>query len=695
MIKIENVSLKFKEKTVLDKVSYTFADTGFYVIQGETGSGKSSLLNCISGVYRVNEGQIYFSDGFNLQNDLYYTISESNLVPSLSVVENAALIFSESKVKEVLTYIDKYDLGYTLKRAVSKLSSGETQKISLIFALVRRAKITLLDEPLCNVDKESLPLFYEELKELGKTSLVIAVMHQPISFNMVNGLLEITEKTIKEKFLSLSSSPIISDENEISWSKAFKNCLILFVKRPKLLFTLFSVFLFITVYILVASILLNTTSDTCLYARGLADHSLQFVTIEPSDYDALKPVEKVHVEYSIDRGNGVPVYMFDYFDTIYMTDFIYSQGEKISLGEDDVWISDYLYGILTEYYSDQGVYFPTTPLKDYVASGLRIGTEINYSWNLPNVNFFIYKTDYLKHLPDKNSIKYGSELRKFKELVDNFYMNVYASPSIVAKLYTDSKDHDWFLLSDLLVEEGYPTISTISSRLLEGNEFYCSENFFINTLGYSQEEVETPGFVDGVVDGKSFCIEFKSNTTSVVKTLVLKAPGPIIYIDSRSAMYSRTIYLSKSMLEELYTELDCSDANNLAIRIQTDSFIDTKAPDFDRLVEQVLKDEDVLLLQRENVNAKIQARDSAKEIFITISCVCAGVIAFVILLYCCVYAKNEIKELSFLSLKGYRLNRLIFSRYFIEGILTIMILALSLLILYWTSPYVALAFNML
>ena len=348
MIKIENVSLKFKEKTVLDKVSYTFADTGFYVIQGETGSGKSSLLNCISGVYRVNEGQIYFSDGFNLQNDLYYTISESNLVPSLSVVENAALIFSESKVKEVLTYIDKYDLGYTLKRAVSKLSSGETQKISLIFALVRRAKITLLDEPLCNVDKESLPLFYEELKELGKTSLVIAVMHQPISFNMVNGLLEITEKTIKEKFLSLSSSPIISDENEISWSKAFKNCLILFVKRPKLLFTLFFVFLFITVYILVASILLNTTSDTCLYARGLADHSIQFVTIEPSDYDALKPVEKVHVEYSIDRGNGVPVYMFDYFDTIYMTDFIYSQGEKISLGEDDVWISDYLYGILTE-----------------------------------------------------------------------------------------------------------------------------------------------------------------------------------------------------------------------------------------------------------------------------------------------------------------------------------------------------------
>lgn len=691
MIKIENVSLKFKEKTVLDKVSYTFADTGFYVIQGETGSGKSSLLNCISGVYRVNEGQIYFSDGFNLQNDLYYTISESNLVPSLSVVENAALIFSESKVKEVLTYIDKYDLGYTLKRAVSKLSSGETQKISLIFALVRRAKITLLDEPLCNVDKESLPLFYEELKELGKTSLVIAVMHQPISFNMVNGLLEITEKTIKEKFLSLSSSPIISDENEISWSKAFKNCLILFVKRPKLLFTLFFVFLFITVYILVASILLNTTSDTCLYARGLADHSIQFVTIEPSDYDALKPVEKVHVEYSIDRGNGVPVYMFDYFDTIYMTDFIYSQGEKISLGEDDVWISDYLYGILTEYYSDQGVYFPTTPLKDYVASGLRIGTEINTSWSLPNVNFFIYKTDYLKHLPDKNSIKYGSELRKFKELVDNFYMNVYASPSIVAKLYTDSKDHDWFLLSDLLVEEGYPT----SSRLLEGNEFYCSENFFINTLGYSQEEVETPGFVDGVVDGKSFCIEFKSNTTSVVKTLVLKAPGPIIYIDSRSAMYSRTIYLSKSMLEELYTELDCSDANNLAIRIQTDSFIDTKAPDFDRLVEQVLKDEDVLLLQRENVNAKIQARGSAKEIFITISCVCAGAIAFVILLYCCVYAKNEIKELSFLSLKGYRLNRLIFSRYFIEGILTIMILALSLLILYWTSPYVALAFNML
>ena len=121
MINLENVSLKFKEKIVLNNINYTFADTGFYVVQGETGSGKSSLLKCISGIYEMDEGQINFSSDFNLKNDLFYSVSEVNLVPSLSVLENAELIFSKSKVKEIKAYIEKYDLNYILKRKALKL----------------------------------------------------------------------------------------------------------------------------------------------------------------------------------------------------------------------------------------------------------------------------------------------------------------------------------------------------------------------------------------------------------------------------------------------------------------------------------------------------------------------------------------------------------------------------------------------
>lgn len=694
MINLENVSLKFKEKIVLNNINYTFADTGFYVVQGETGSGKSSLLKCISGIYETDEGQINFSSDFNLKNDLFYSVSEVNLVPSLSVLENAELIFSKSKVKEIKAYIQKYDLNYILKRKALKLSSGEAQKISLIFALVRRAKITLLDEPLCNVDIESLPLFYEELKVLGKISLVIAVMHNTIPLDYVNGMLEIAEGTIKEKKLNLSSAEIQSDTNEINWGKALKNSLILFCKRPKLIFFLFTFFLFIVFYIFATAILLNTTSDACLYARGITEHSPQYSNVQPSNYDALKPIEKVQAKYEIWRNNvatsSIP------FTSIYMTDFIYSEGTKIDLNEKDIYISDYLYAVLLGYEMDQSVLLPTETLKDFVASNLTLHTSLSLTVGdmITDVNFKIYKTNYLEYLPEKNSISYTSDLRNFKKQIDDYYMNIYAAPYVVARLYMGSYDEELkqptsFLLSDLLVKKNM----TSYNLNLTGNEFYCSKGFFVNTLGYTKEEVESKDFLKSV-DGKSFTIEFKSNTKTVSKTLVLKCPN-FILIDNAGQMYNQSIYLSDFIFEELFPKLECLDGKNLAHYEETHSFIDTEASDFEIVVEKVLKDKDAKFLQRPAVDTKIEARENARIIFITICSVCAFVIVFIIVLYCFLYVKNEIKELFFLAMKGYGLHKLILSRYLIQGVLLIMEFGLSILLLYKTNPYLAVIFNML
>ena len=307
--------------------------------------------------------------------------------------------------------------------------------------------------------------------------------------------------------------------------------------------------------------------------------------------DALKPIEKVQAKYEIWRNNvatsSIP------FTSIYMTDFIYSEGAKIDLNEKDIYISDYLYAVLLGYEMDQSVLLPTETLKDLVASNLTLHTSLSLTVGdmITDANFKIYKTNYLEYLPEKNSISYTSDLRNFKKQIDDYYMNIYAAPYVVARLYMGSYDEELkqpasFLLSDLLVKKNM----TSYNLNLTGNEFYCSKGFFVNTLGYTKEEVESKDFLKSV-DGKSFTIEFKSNTKTVSKTLVLKCPN-FILIDNSGQMYNRSIYLSDFIFEELFPKLECLDGKNLAHYGETHSFIDTEASDFEIVVEKVLKDKD-------------------------------------------------------------------------------------------------------
>ncbi len=175
-LEIKNLSKKYNEQVVLDNVSYSFPSKGLFVLLGESGVGKSTFINCLAGIEKMDKGTILFNNqkikNFEKFRNKYVGMiyQNSNLISFLSVVDNACLL--TNKTKENLIDLSKFK-----NRKVNVLSGGENQRVAIARALSSSSKILLCDEPCGSLDKQNSMMILKILTELSKRSLVIMVTH--------------------------------------------------------------------------------------------------------------------------------------------------------------------------------------------------------------------------------------------------------------------------------------------------------------------------------------------------------------------------------------------------------------------------------------------------------------------------------------------------------------------------------------
>ncbi len=159
---------------------------------GPSGSGKSSLLNCITGTYRPTEGDVHWGK-ISLKNSPDKVISEyrrknfgivfqtPKFVPELTVEENIQLplVINGIDIGEKREYLEtlmkKFKINDLRKRLPQHLSGGEQKKVSLVRALIHNPRYLIADEPTSNLDEQSsyevFSIFYH-LNEMGLTVIV-------------------------------------------------------------------------------------------------------------------------------------------------------------------------------------------------------------------------------------------------------------------------------------------------------------------------------------------------------------------------------------------------------------------------------------------------------------------------------------------------------------------------------------------
>jgi ABC-type Fe3+/spermidine/putrescine transport system ATPase subunit len=190
MIVMEDVSLNVGNFHLSD-ISLHVLKGEYFVIVGPTGSGKSSVLNCIAGHYTFDSGNLwvdgeYANDTAVEERDIGYVFQDGLLFPHLNVYKNIAFGLKLKKrvgrngFKEEVTHMCQlFGISGLVERSVGNLSGGEKQRVALARSMICGPKAMLLDEPFSSVDRNTSEKLMIEFKRIqGETGqTVIHVTH--------------------------------------------------------------------------------------------------------------------------------------------------------------------------------------------------------------------------------------------------------------------------------------------------------------------------------------------------------------------------------------------------------------------------------------------------------------------------------------------------------------------------------------
>lgn len=200
MLKLQNIKKDYVtgDTTVhaLKGVDIEFRKSEFVSILGQSGCGKTTLLNIIGGLDQYTDGDLFINgkstkmykdrDWDNYRNHSVGFIFQSyNLIPHQSVLSNVELALTLSGIskserrRRAAEALEKVGLGDQLNKKPNEMSGGQMQRVAIARALVNDPEILLADEPTGALDSETSVQIMELLKEIAQDRLVIMVTHNP------------------------------------------------------------------------------------------------------------------------------------------------------------------------------------------------------------------------------------------------------------------------------------------------------------------------------------------------------------------------------------------------------------------------------------------------------------------------------------------------------------------------------------
>jgi putative ABC transport system ATP-binding protein len=190
VLRLTAVTKRFGTRTVLNAVSLQVAAGEYVAVVGDSGIGKSTLLNVVAGLEPVDSGSISFQDRelvglkddelARLRRDCFgFVFQAFHVLPHLTVEENVALpLLLKEKPDRARVHRMLAAVGLTGREASPprELSGGELQRVAIARALVGEPKLVLADEPTGNLDPENarqvLSLFRKEVKTKGAAAIL-------------------------------------------------------------------------------------------------------------------------------------------------------------------------------------------------------------------------------------------------------------------------------------------------------------------------------------------------------------------------------------------------------------------------------------------------------------------------------------------------------------------------------------------
>ncbi|MFT4668458.1 MAG: phospholipid/cholesterol/gamma-HCH transport system ATP-binding protein [Flavobacteriaceae bacterium] len=209
MIKVDGIKKSFGEEEILKGISTTFDKGKTNLIIGQSGSGKTVLLKCLIGLFKPNDGLIYFEDKIlqemndedhrNLREDIGMLFQGGALFDSMTIEENVMFplrMFSNQKKSEMLDRVNevlkRVNLENVNKKFPSEISGGMQKRVSIARAIVNKPKYLFCDEPNSGLDPKTAILIDNLIQEITHEFNITTVV---VTHDM-NSVMEIGEKIV-------------------------------------------------------------------------------------------------------------------------------------------------------------------------------------------------------------------------------------------------------------------------------------------------------------------------------------------------------------------------------------------------------------------------------------------------------------------------------------------------------------------
>ena len=223
MLQLKNITKNYlsgdNKVQALKGIDIEFRENEFVSILGQSGCGKTTLLNIIGGLDRYTSGDLIINgkstkefkdkDWDTYRNhSVGFVFQSYNLIPHQTVLANVELALTISGVgkterrKRAIEALQKVGLGDQINKKPNQMSGGQMQRVAIARALVNDPDILLADEPTGALDSKTSVQVMEILKEISKDRLIIMVTHNP----------ELAEK-YSSRIVKLLDGKIIDDSN--------------------------------------------------------------------------------------------------------------------------------------------------------------------------------------------------------------------------------------------------------------------------------------------------------------------------------------------------------------------------------------------------------------------------------------------------------------------------------------------------
>ena len=190
-IETNNLTKKYKNKTVVDKVNLFVPEGSIFGFVGENGAGKTTIMRLLTGLSEPSGGSYKLFDISNTDRKIYETrshisaiVESTSLIPTMNAMENLKFAYlylglsQEIDFNQLLKTVGLIDVG---NKKVKDYSLGMRQRLGIALALLNEPRLLLLDEPMNGLDPEGIAELRDLLINLNKKGITILISSHILS----------------------------------------------------------------------------------------------------------------------------------------------------------------------------------------------------------------------------------------------------------------------------------------------------------------------------------------------------------------------------------------------------------------------------------------------------------------------------------------------------------------------------------